>query len=140
MHERVGPRHLWLLIVVIIAVFASFTRFVWLKHIDYRKVDITLNSESVPHTPQEQNTSLNGTSVVTYPGVPGENALELLEKKESPVTIKESPSGPYVDGIKDKEGGENGKYWTLYINGQLSQTGAKDYITKRGDKIEWKFE
>jgi len=140
MYDRVGHKHLWLVIVIVIAIFAGFTGFVWLRHIDYRTIDSSLASEqTAPRIRQAPEPEPAGDTV-TYGGVTGKSALELLETKETSTTLKESPNGPYVDSIKDKEGGENGKYWTLYINGQLAQKGAKDYITERGDKIEWKFE
>lgn len=79
------------------------------------------------------------SNTVSYDGVEGTSALELLQSKAEVVT-KDSSYGPYVDSINGVVGGTEGKYWAFYVNGQMAQVGAADYITKVGDKIEWKFE
>jgi hypothetical protein len=76
---------------------------------------------------------------VSYKGVEGKTALELLKAKAKVVT-KQSTYGEYVDSIGGVKGGEGGKYWTFYVNGTMAQVGADAYHTKNGDTIEWKFE
>ena len=33
-----------------------------------------------------------------------------------------------------------GAYWTLYVNGTLSEIGASQYALKEGDTVEWRYE
>jgi hypothetical protein len=76
---------------------------------------------------------------LSYSGVEGKTALELLKAKATIVT-KQSAYGEYVDSINGVKGGTNNKYWTFYVNGTMAQVGADTYKTKGGDTIEWKFE
>lgn len=76
---------------------------------------------------------------ITYDGAEGKTALALLQEQES-VETKDSSYGTYVDSINGLKGGTDGKYWTFYVNGQMSQVGADAYTTKSGDSIEWKFQ
>jgi len=81
----------------------------------------------------------NTSTLVTYQGQENKTALELLKQKADVVT-KDSSYGPYVHSINGVQGGTGGKYWTFYVNGKMAQVGANTYITKGGDKVEWKFE
>lgn len=43
-----------------------------------------------------------------------------------------------INGIsQDKEAGS---YWIYYINGEMGQVGAGEYIVQEGDQITWKLE
>lgn len=66
--------------------------------------------------------------------------LEQLQAQNRTVEVKDSQYGTYVDSINGKKGGTDNKYWTFYVDGQMADQGAADYITKGGEKIEWKFE
>jgi hypothetical protein len=72
-----------------------------------------------------------------YQGENGKTALDLL-KTQAHVTIKNTSFGPLVDSINGVQGG--GKYWMFYVNGRQASVGAGAYITKTGERIEWKFE
>lgn len=78
-------------------------------------------------------------SPVTYQGVDGKTALELLQQKATVIT-KDSSYGKYVDSINGVAGGTGNKYWTFYINGKAASVGAGAYTTKSTDVITWKFE
>lgn len=82
----------------------------------------------------EQNENL-----VSFTAEAGKTILEQLQAKAT-VVVKESSFGPYVDGINGKAGGTDGKYWTFYIDGQMAQVGAGEYVASGGELIEWKFE
>lgn len=75
----------------------------------------------------------------SYMGVEGKTALSLLKSKAAVIT-KESTYGPFVESIGGLAGGANGKYWLFYVNGAQAAVGADSYVTKAGDKIEWKLE
>jgi hypothetical protein len=85
---------------------------------------------------------LSDTSQITavhdikYDGQNGRTALDLL-KTHADVAVKNSSYGPYVESINGVSGG--GKYWMFYVNGKQASVGAGAYVTKNGDKIEWKF-
>lgn len=74
------------------------------------------------------------TSTVTYQGVDGENALELLKAAHTVVD-----EGGFITSI-DGQPNAAPKYWTLYVNGTMASVGAKDLVTKSTDTITWKLE
>ncbi|MBT4121168.1 MAG: DUF4430 domain-containing protein [Candidatus Magasanikbacteria bacterium] len=43
-----------------------------------------------------------------------------------------------INGIKNDP--QAGKYWIYYINGDSAKIGISNYIIKKGDIIEWKYE
>src|SRR5262245_54321422 len=90
-------------------------------------------------TEQTAKPQTQAANIVSYSGVEGQTALALLKTKAEVVT-KDSSYGPYVDTINGVAGGTEGKYWAFYVNGEMAQVGADAYVTKAGDKIEWKFE
>ncbi|HKX24500.1 MAG TPA: DUF4430 domain-containing protein [Candidatus Saccharimonadales bacterium] len=99
--------------------------------------------DSASDQPAQQSSSQQQTAersdLVSYKGVNGKNALELL-KEVAQVETKDSSYGVYVDAINGIKGGTDGKYWTFYVNGAMSNTGADAYQTKDGEVVEWKFQ
>lgn len=79
------------------------------------------------------------SDLVSYKGVTGKTALALL-KEVAQVETKDSSYGIYVDAINGVKGGTDGKYWTFYVDGAMSTSGADAYQTKDGEVIEWKFQ
>ena len=77
-------------------------------------------------------------SSISYVGVDGKNALDLLKAKHK-VDVKTSSYGDYVQGIDGVEGDAD-HFWSFYVNGSLASVGAGAYVSKSTDKIEWKFE
>lgn len=78
------------------------------------------------------------TTVVTYRGQNGQNALQLL-KMHAKVVTKSSSLGDYVVSINGNDGGGT-KYWLFYVNGKQAQVGAASYVTHDGEIIQWKLE
>lgn len=76
---------------------------------------------------------------VSYEGVAGKTALELLKGIKSVKTKEFSGIGEYVDSI-DGVAGDSGHFWSFYLNGKQASEGAGTYITKSGDQIVWKYE
>lgn len=75
---------------------------------------------------------------ISYHGRNGIDALTLL-KQHATVVTKHYSFGDLVTSINGSQG--NGpKYWTFYVNGKMSQSGAATYITKDGDVLTWKLQ
>lgn len=89
----------------------------------------TTRQTSQPATPDK----------ITFTAKKGETVLAQL-KTVAKVTTKDSSYGLYVDGINGLNGGRDGKYWSYYIDGKLASVGAASYVSKGGEKIEWKLE
>lgn len=79
------------------------------------------------------------SSTVSYHGVDGKNALELLKTNYSVETKSFGDLGEYVQSINGIAP-DNTHFWSMYVNGQQSQVGASVYITKSSDTIDWKLE
>ena len=95
-------------------------------------------------TGSSNNSSRNTSSIVdnndaqnsiVYSGKDGIDALTLLKENHS---VDVSGEG-FVNSIDDIKPAEK-QYWALYVNKQLSMTGAKETITKTNDTIEWKLD
>lgn len=72
---------------------------------------------------------------VAYAGQDGKNALELLQSAHQ---VDVSAQG-FVNAIDGEKPGDR-QFWAFYVNCKQAEVGAKDYVTKEGDSIEWKRE
>jgi hypothetical protein len=77
---------------------------------------------------------------VVYGGVDGRSALDLLKEKYPGVETKQFSFGEMVNAIAGVKAEEGKNFWSFYVNGQQAQVGASQYVTKNGEKIEWKLE
>ncbi|MDB5179133.1 MAG: hypothetical protein JWN01_1076 [Patescibacteria group bacterium] len=78
---------------------------------------------------------------VSYAGVAGKTALELLKTKDPAVVAKGEGANAFVTTINGYKADDAKKeYWSLYVNGKVSEVGAGSYVSKAGDQIEWKIE
>lgn len=75
---------------------------------------------------------------VSYQGIGGQNALQILEATHK-VDLKHYSFGDMVQGI-DGTTPDSAHTWSFYVNGKLADTGAGSYITKSTDTISWKVE
>ncbi|PIV68420.1 MAG: hypothetical protein COS08_06660 [Euryarchaeota archaeon CG01_land_8_20_14_3_00_38_12] len=70
--------------------------------------------------------------------------LEAAKPENGNFTVKATYWGSYdsmfVDSIAGAEGGQDGKWWQYYVNGELPMVGCDKYIVQNNDYIEWKFE
>lgn len=78
------------------------------------------------------------TTQLSYQGQNGVNALDLL-KEHATVKTKHYSFGDLVTSI-DGTAASGSKYWTLYVNGKMSNVGASAYVTKNGDTIMWRLQ
>jgi Domain of unknown function (DUF4430) len=75
--------------------------------------------------------------VIAYEGEDGKTALEIL-KARARVRTSASRMGELVEEINGVNNG-NGYYLIYYVNGAKAKAGAGNYVTKNGDRIEWKL-
>ncbi|MBI3290536.1 DUF4430 domain-containing protein [Candidatus Microgenomates bacterium] len=74
---------------------------------------------------------------ITYEGKDGQTALSLLYVGNYVATAE----GGFVTEINGRKADLDKKeFWAFYVNEEMAQVGAADYMTKNGDKIEWKIE
>jgi len=90
------------------------------------------------HAQNKTTTSQSQSTEISYQGVDGKNALELL-KAGHQVEVKHFDFGDMVQSI-DGISPASDEFWALYINGQLSQVGADAYQSKSSDTITWKLD
>lgn len=75
---------------------------------------------------------------ISYKGVEGNNALELLKSTHQVETQKFS-FGEMVSSI-DGVASPATHFWAFEINGVLAEVGAGDYQTKSDDTLSWKLQ
>jgi hypothetical protein len=76
-------------------------------------------------------------SIIVYDGEDGKTALELL-KARARVRTHTSQLGELVIEINGAASG-NGYNFNYFVNGVMPKTGAGNYVTKNGERIEWKL-
>lgn len=91
--------------------------------------------------PRQANLSATESALqhtITYQGQDGKTALELL-KNSHQVSAQEFSIGSYVTAIDGVEAPTN-YFWSLSVNGNPSEVGADQYVTKNSDTLTWHLE
>lgn len=122
-----------IVIIAVIGVAFAFTRAPSIELSD--RFD---SSEEYSAEPEQQVQQVPSTSI-TYQGVDGRNALDLLKETHNVETQEFSGIGEFVNSIDGIEP-DSSHFWGFYINDQQAQVGASQYETSSGDVIEWKLE
>lgn len=81
-----------------------------------------------------------GRTEISYEAKPSMTSLQQLRDEVKDVTVTSSKYGEYVAAIEGHKGGDEGKYWSFYVDGKMSDVGAGSYVQKGGEKIVWKFQ
>lgn len=76
---------------------------------------------------------------VVYQGRRGHTVLELLEEHADSVETREFGDDVLVRSINGQAGGNEGRYWFYYVNGEPGRVAANRRQTDDGDRIEWVF-
>lgn len=84
------------------------------------------------------NDSQHRLTQISYHGHDDIDALTLL-RQHAHVTVKHYSFGDLVVSI-DGVAGNGPRYWTLYINGNMSMVGASSYKTASRDILAWKLQ
>ena len=92
------------------------------------------------NTQQAEVVDQKDDNLVSFTAEANKSVLDQLKANNTSVETKEASFGVYVESINGKVGGTDGKYWSYYVDGQMAQVGAGEYITKGGELVEWKFE
>lgn len=102
----------------------------------YQPQQATTEPESVAVV----DTKTRTRTEITYTAKTGITSLEQLKDEADTVVVKDSEYGKYVDSIEGHVGGVDGKYWSFYVDGEMSEVGAGSYTQKGGEKIVWKYQ
>lgn len=97
------------------------------------------DAKPAPPTNQTAQTQQTPKTDVSYKGVEGENALDLLKRSHKVQTKTYEGIGELVTSIDDVSA-DSKHFWSFYVNGQQSQVGASNYMAKATDTIAWKLE
>jgi Domain of unknown function (DUF4430) len=89
------------------------------------------HAKPVAHSQQSQT--------ISYQGVTGKTALDLLRQQHRVVTKTYKDFGDMVTSI-DGRTADSKHFWSFYVNNHQSQVGAGSYQTKSGDHLTWKLE
>lgn len=82
----------------------------------------------------------DGTEV-SYTGVAGKTALELLQQLDPQAFTSGEGADAFVTAIGGREADQAKKeFWSFYVNGEPAQVGAGSYEMQDGDEITWKLE
>lgn len=109
-------------------------------------VALIVANQSRPSTTTTQSTTPAATpptqsaDVITYTATTNGSALDQLKAINDTVIVKQTDMGSYVDSINGLAGGTDGKYWSFYVDGEMAQVGAGEFMPKGGEKIVWKFQ
>ena len=90
------------------------------------------------HFGYKKPTTVALVTQVSYNGINGQNALEILERTHN-VQVKHYSFGDLVVSI-DGDTPDSSHTWSFYVNGQLASVGAGSYNTKNSDKIMWRVD
>lgn len=88
----------------------------------------------------KSNIAVKGEQTIKYEGRDGVDVLTLL-KENAKVEAQDfgEDLGAFVTSVNDVASTTD-HFWFYYVNGKEGEISASKYITKTGDKIEWKFE
>jgi ABC-type uncharacterized transport system permease subunit len=101
------------------------------------KLTLRDNKTNTSIAPTAVTSTATTSTDITFQGVTGKSALQILEANHK-VDVKMFSGSPYVQGIDGLEG-DKAHYWSFYVNGTPASVGAGDYVSKNTDKIEFKY-
>jgi len=77
-----------------------------------------------------------GTNVIDF--------MKLVQSKNEDFSFSGTEyegMGMLVEQINEVENNmDESMFWSLYVNDELAQVGASQYLIQDGDKIEWRYE
>lgn len=100
---------------------------------------IVTKNDAPNQTNQTVTAQQNTQKEISYKGIEGKNALEILKQMHTVETKDYAGFGEMVlsiDGIKP----DSKHFWSMYVNDTQSSEGAGSYSTKADETITWKLE
>lgn len=94
-------------------------------------------ANNAPATTQDQ--AQTKSESISYKGVEGKTALELLKAQYQVETQNYEGVGEFVKSINGVTPSKD-QFWAFYVNGVSSNVGAGQYQSKADDQIEWKLD
>lgn len=92
---------------------------------------------NAPATTQDQYQTK--PEAISYKGVEGKTALELLKAQYQVETQNFEGAGEFVTSINGVTPSKE-QFWGFYVNGKSSNVGAGQYQSKVDDQIEWRLD
>ena len=89
-------------------------------------------------SPAKTAEELSQTCEISYQGVEGKTALELLKSSHKVESQSFGEFGEFVQSIDEIKPGPT-HFWAFYVNGEQAEVGASAYQTKDSDQITWKL-
>ncbi|OGE84637.1 MAG: hypothetical protein A3J48_03580 [Candidatus Doudnabacteria bacterium RIFCSPHIGHO2_02_FULL_46_11] len=88
---------------------------------------------------QTEEAASQTVNEISYRGAQGQTALALLRQGHQVTTKEFTGLGEFVTAIDGVEAGSS-HFWAFYVNDQMAQVGADQYVTREGDRVVWKLE
>jgi competence protein ComGC len=120
--------------IIIVLLILSILVFSFLGYLQYNKNNLFIKKESGY---VELIIKVFNTTKVDKYSFRNITALELLEL-DNDVNVTYSKFGAFIRCINNICSNDN-YYWLYYVNGNLAQVGAGEYVVKSGDRIEFKY-
>lgn len=92
----------------------------------------------IPNAVVGPQTDVSQVDVISYEGVSGRTALELLNENYD-VEVQSFDFGDMVVSINGQSADAT-SFWAFYVDGEMAQVGAGDFETQDGQIIQWRLE
>lgn len=124
---------------VVLLALVGFGGFWMMNRSDDAEKSTDNTTQQTQETVKPAITLSEDGKTVSYEGVSGKTALEVL-KEGIDVETQSSDFGDFVTSINGVKADAAKEYWSFYVNGAYANEGAGTYKTTDGEKIEWKLE
>ena len=118
------------LLVFVLVVIVVVTGFI------YKNSQTTKTQSSVAESVSESK-STEVSKIVTYNGVEGKTAFDLLNEKYT-VEAETSSFGVMVNSINGLKNSDT-EYWLYSVNDKSPDVGADKFFTKNSDQVKWEY-
>ncbi len=134
--KKVHPLFATIVFILVIAIgFGTLAGVAKIQHNDIS--DLKSQVTSLQNDQKAESVRENG---VSYQGVEGKTAMEILEAKHKVETKDYGDLGKMVISIDGVAATDGENFWAFYVDGQMAAEGASTYQTNDGETIEWKLE
>ena len=105
---------------------------------------VNTNQNNAQNTAKDQQTEMQTSKKadakkLSYAGVEGKTALELLQANANDVKMSGEGEMAFVTSINGVAADSSNEFWEFLVNGEQAQVGAGSYTTKATDTITWQL-